>query len=244
MLYELEGTHLRVLGTLHLLPPGGKLPDWLATAYAWSEAVFVEHSPTEFLSQARQVTAPLESRVSPAFWQLLNRLTLEAGVAVPLAEFQRGAAVVMAMGCRIQGIAGADQALHDWCQRDQKAFGYVEQPATVLRALEEISEEDWMLAIHTELARTESPASQLSQVHGAWMRGETETLEAGTREGLFAVPRVRSALLTGRNRSWAAAYADPPRRSLVAVGAAHLVGADSFLNELARISGHAVRRIA
>jgi uncharacterized protein YbaP (TraB family) len=144
MLYELEGTRLRVLGTLHLLPPGGKLPDWLVSAYEWSEAVFVEHSPTDFLQQARQVTGPLESRVSPAFWQLLQRLTLEAG----------------------------------------------------------------------------------------------------TREGLFAVEKVRSALLTGRNRCWASAYANPPRRSLVAVGAAHLVGDSSFLDELARVSGCAVRRVA
>jgi uncharacterized protein YbaP (TraB family) len=244
MLYELEGTRLRVLGTLHLLPPGGKLPDWLVSAYEWSEAVFIEHSPTDFLLQARQATGPLESRVSPAFWQLLQRLTLEAGVVLPLAEFQRGAAVVMAMGCRIQGIAGADQALHDWCQRDHKVFGYVEQPAAVLQALEEISEDEWTQAIHAELARPESPASQLKQVYGAWLGGETQTLEAGTREGLFAVEKVRSALLTRRNRCWASAYANPPHRSLVAVGAAHLVGDNSFLDELTRVSGCAVRRVA
>ena len=244
MLYELEGSHLRVIGTLHLLPQGGKMPDWLPTAYAWSEAVFVEHSPTDFLQQARLVDASPGTRLSPAFRQWLERLVLEAGVSLPLGEFQRGAAVVMALGCRIQGMPGADQALHDWCQRDRKAFGYVEQPIAVLQALEEITEDDWTLAIQAELARPESPALQLQQVHAAWLAGDTALLEAGTREGLFTVEKLRGALLTGRNRRWAAAYADPPRRSLVAVGAAHLVGADSFLDELARVSGRNVRRIA
>lgn len=243
MLYELSGTRLRIVGTLHLLPPDGELPVWLAQAYEWSEAVFVEHSPTDFLQLARQTRAPLDTLVSPAFWQLLKGLT--AGTVLPwsLADFQRGAAVVMALACRIQGIAGADQALHDWSRRDGKTFGYVEQPATVLEKLNGITEEDWTAGIAAELAKPESGARQLRLFHDAWHQGRVEDIVASTREGLFSVDAIRSVLLTGRNRAWASAYREPPWRSLMAVGAAHLVGKDNFLDLLADVSGRAVVRL-
>ena len=243
MLYELSGTRLLIVGTLHLLPPGGRLPDWLAEAYEWSEAVFVEHSPTDFLQLARQTHAPLDTLVSPAFWQLLNSLTAASVLPWSLADFQRGAAVVMALACRIQGIAGADQALHDWSRRDGKTFGYVEQPAAVLEKLNAITEADWTAGIAAELARPESTAGQLRFFNDAWQQGRIEDLVGCTREGLFSVDGIRSVLLTGRNRAWASAYRDPPSRSLMAVGAAHLVGKDNFLGLLADVSGRAVVRL-
>jgi len=243
MLYELSGTRLRIVGTLHLLPPDGELPDWLARAYEWSDAVFVEHSPTDFLQLARQTSAPLDSLVSPAFWQLLNRLAASAVLPWSLANFQRGAAVVMALACRIKGISGADQALHDWSRRDGKTFGYVEQPAAVLEKLNTITEAEWTAGIAAELARPETAERQLRHFHDAWRHGRVEDIAASTREGLFSVQAIRSVLLTGRNRSWAGAYREPPQRSLMAVGAAHLVGKDNFLEMLADVSGRKVVRL-
>ena len=61
--------------------------------------------------------------------------------------------------------------------------------------------------------------------------------------GLFSVPAIRARLLTGRNAAWAARYAEPARPTLVAVGAAHLVGEGSFLQALAQVSGRSVRRL-
>lgn len=243
MLYELSGTRLRIVGTLHLLPPGGQLPGWLAEAYDWSEAVFVEHSPTDFLQLARQTSAPLDTLVSPAFWQLLNGLTANTVLPFSLADFQCGAAVVMALACRIQGIAGADQALHDWSRRDGKTFGYVEQPAAVLENLNAIPEAEWTAGIAAELAKPESAAWQLQHFHDAWCHGRVEDIVASTVEGLFSVDAIRSALLTGRNRTWAGGYREPRQRSLMAVGAAHLVGKGNFLDELARVSGCEVIRL-
>lgn len=243
MLYELSGTRLRIVGTLHLLPPEGALPAWLAEAYDWSEAVFVEHSPTDFLQQARQISAPLDKLVSPEFWRLLNGLVGNTALPWSLADFQCGAAVVMALACRIQGIAGADQALHDWSRRDGKIFGYVEQPAAVLEKLNGITEAEWTAGIAAELARPESAAHQLRRFHDAWLNSRVEALVASTREGLFSVDGIRSTLLTGRNRAWAAAFREPPMRSLMAVGAAHLVGEDNFLERLSEVSGRSVVRL-
>ncbi|MFM7377673.1 MAG: TraB/GumN family protein [Erythrobacter sp.] len=79
----------------------------------------------------------------------------------------------------------------------------------------------------------------------AWLAGDATTIEASTREGVLSDPAVREALLTARNRRWAAALgpllADAPR-PLIAVGTAHLVGPEG-LAALLTAQGYRVRRV-
>lgn len=240
MIFELTGTPLRVMGTLHLMPPGRPLPGWVRTAYDWSEAVFVEHSPVEFMRLAQQTEAPWHKTVSPAFRALLAKASAQP---LPLDGMRPGAAVVMALASRVTGNSGADQALHGWCQADGKTFGYIEQPGQLLDMLDGIPEAEWMAGIHTELARHESPAQQLQLFYDAWRKGRLADIGKVCNEGLFASRLIREKMLVERNTAWAANYREPSARSLVAVGAAHLVGPGNFLEALAQISGRGVRRI-
>jgi uncharacterized protein YbaP (TraB family) len=244
MIFELSGSRLRVMGTLHLLPQGAVLPAWVRSGYDWSEAVFIEHSPSEFLRLA-QLPDPVAGRTpSPAFGDLLARATVDRASGAP-AGLQRGAAVLMALASRIAvaAIGGADQALHDWSRADARPFGYLEQAGDALELLNAIEESEWTPAIHAELARPESPERQLQGFHDAWRKGKLVEIERLSRQGLFASADIRAHMLTRRNQAWAAPYTDPPRRSLVAVGAAHLVGPGNFLECLARVSGRSIRRI-
>jgi len=244
MIFELSGSRLRVMGTLHLMPAGRALPAWVRSGYDWSEAVFIEHSPSEFLRLARLPDPVSHRGCSPAFRQLLSKTALGMpGVA--LEGFQRGATVLLALASRASAnaVAGADQALHDWCRTDGKPFGYLEQASQALQLLNAIEEEDWTPAIQAETARTQTAAEQLRVFHDLWRKGRLAELAVLSREGLFSSETIRARLLTDRNRAWAAAYVDPPRRSLVAVGAAHLVGPGNFLETLAAASGRSVRRI-
>ncbi|MCL9999935.1 MAG: TraB/GumN family protein [Erythrobacter sp.] len=79
----------------------------------------------------------------------------------------------------------------------------------------------------------------------AWLAGDAAIIEAATREGVLADPAVREALLTARNRRWAAALgsllAEAPR-PLIAVGTAHLVGREG-LAALLEARGYRIRRI-
>lgn len=244
MIFELSESRLRVMGTVHLLPAGRALPAWVRSSYEWSEAVFIEHSPSEFLQLAR-LPDPVSGRgCSAAFRQLLSKAA--AGhLGNELDGFQRGATVLLALAARAStnAVAGADQALHDWCQVDGKPFGYLEQAAQVLKLLNAIEEHDWNPAIEAEIAVTQSAAEQLQRFYDLWRKGRLAELAVLSRQGLFSSEVIRARLLTERNRAWACAYTDPPRRSLVAVGAAHLVGPGNFLETLSAASGRSVRRI-
>lgn len=240
MIFELTGTPLRVMGTLHLLPSGRPLPAWVRTAYDWSEAVFVEHSPVEFMRLARQVEPLRQKSVSPAFKALLSKAS---GQALVLDGMRPGAAVVMALASRIIGNSGADQALHGWCQAEAKTFGYIEQPAQVLDMLDGVPEAEWTAGIQAELARPDSPTQQLQFFYDAWRKGRLADIGKVCNGGLFASALIRQKMLADRNTAWAANYREPALRSLVAVGAAHLVGPGNFLEALTRVSGRSVRRI-
>lgn len=79
----------------------------------------------------------------------------------------------------------------------------------------------------------------------AWRVGDAVVLDRAGRRGILADPDLRNALLTQRNRNWVRAIVplleDAPR-PLIAVGAAHLVGAEG-LASLLQQQGYRVQRL-
>lgn len=79
----------------------------------------------------------------------------------------------------------------------------------------------------------------------AWVEGDLSTIDREAHEGMLANPRLREALLVARNRAWAkrvAAMLREGKRPFVAVGAAHVVGAEG-LPALLGADGFQLKRI-
>jgi uncharacterized protein YbaP (TraB family) len=99
-----------------------------------------------------------------------------------------------------------------------------------------------LAAVVRESERVRQDPARLQRI---WLAGDAAAIEASTREGFLADPALREALLTARNRRWAAALStaltERPR-PLIAVGAAHLVGAEGLV-ALLEAKGYRLRRI-
>lgn len=73
--------------------------------------------------------------------------------------------------------------------------------------------------------------SQTKALQAAWASGDMDFIERTAAEGFLNHPALREALLTGRNRAWLTQLDTmwaTGARPFVAVGAAHLAGADGL----------------
>jgi uncharacterized protein len=111
----------------------------------------------------------------------------------------------------------------------------------IFDALPEAEQRDLLGATVAEASTTRDPDALARD----WANGDIARLEAETQRGLLADPELRAALLVQRNRAWAsriAAMLASKQRPFVAVGAAHLVGAEG-LPALLAAQGYAVVRV-
>lgn len=109
-------------------------------------------------------------------------------------------------------------------------------------ALPEQDQRDLLAAVLTGADTAEADSARLSR---SWRAGDMKAIEAETRKGLLADPELRTVLLVARNHAWLPKVEDllkSGERPFVAVGAAHVAGADGLPALLAR-RGWTVTRI-
>jgi uncharacterized protein YbaP (TraB family) len=190
---------------------------------------------------------PLAERIDPALRGGLRDLASAAGT--PLEAFTAtetwAAALVLAQAMRSGDPAnGVDRALiEDFAAR---RVIELEGSARQLGIFDRLAPEDQRALLESVIADHGDGIDQSDELRAAWLAGDAARLEEATREGMMEDPELREALLVERNRVWAGrlreALGEMPR-PLVAVGAAHLVGADGLAALLER-QGFAVRRLS
>ncbi|HSG34349.1 MAG TPA: TraB/GumN family protein [Sphingomonadaceae bacterium] len=248
-----NGEHGYLFGTVHALPEGF---DWetdtIEQAFERSETLAVELDPRSLDDDLFWELATTEGlgrpslRVSPAHRRALAALIEKSyWQDEDLADTESWAVAMivsdsLAFGESENGVDRALLAMAD-SRRVVELEGYFGQLA-IFDTLPPQDQID-MLEI---LADSASGAAQEAEAQvGAWRRGDVATLEASLAEGLMADPELRAALLVQRNLAWAEQVeqllqsGDTP---FVAVGAAHLLGADG-LPRLLAARGYTVTRI-
>lgn len=111
----------------------------------------------------------------------------------------------------------------------------------IFDALPEADQRDLLLAVIDETA----DPSGGEALGTAWGKGDMATIAQEAQTGMMADPELRAALLVNRNRAWASRVEEMlagRRRPFVAVGAAHMAGADG-LPALLAARGYRVTRV-
>lgn len=259
LVFEISGPDNSVegwmLGTIHALPDGTR---WRtpATKTAISEADYViveianlgdpsaRKAFAELSSNAART--PLTERVAPELRDPLGQLIKDAGLSADTLSAMDTWAVALTLAqTNATGDPrnGVDRAvIAEFAERGVREF---EGSLVQLRIFDNLAPADQRTLLEEVISDASDDVDQSGELREAWLTGEIEELEEATTTGMMADPELREAILTGRNRAWAARLLsdlEAPERPLVAVGTAHLVGPEG-LPALLEQAGYSVRAI-
>ena len=252
-----------LFGTIHLLPEGiGWQDERIDEAVAESDALVLEVTGLE---DSRKVSAIFgQLALSPAgsrpdvLLRLPPDLRDEAREVadkggVDLASLDRmdswAAALQLASGLHADLGLSQDEGVESRLTRQFEARG---KPVLALESIgyqlglfDALSETQQRALLRNVIEEADTGRAEFETMLGAWLRGDDTQIDRLSRKGLLAEGPVREILLVRRNREWAGQIARQiadGKRVLVAVGAAHLAGADG-VPALMRQQGFRVRRM-
>ena len=245
-----------LFGTIHALP---EPVEWhgpkLTAALAKADRLVVEVTGLDHPAQIGEVltalaTTPaqpaLTARVEPRYRAQLQTLLDKAGLnEARFATVETWAAALTlarAASPEQDTALGVDRALlAEWGSRPVTELEGAEAQLRIFDALPEADQRDLLEATIDEA----SAGDRSTDLAKAWASGDMAAIGAETSRGLLADPELRAALLVGRNRAWAekiAVMLKAKARPFIAVGAAHMAGADG-LPLLLAARGFTVTRI-
>lgn len=189
---------------------------------------------------------PIGERIDPALRDTFEKLLVKASVRRDYFDAMESWAAALALAQVAQdgdSENGVDRALiEDFEDREVVELEGAAAQLTIFDGLPEKEQLDLLNAVLEETAAYEQEAGKLAR---SWQAGDLEMLAKLTSRGILADPELKEALLTTRNRAWAAQIENllsTPARPFVAVGAGHLLGPEGLPGLLER-RGYTVRRI-
>lgn len=252
-------TTIYLFGTIHALPKG---VNWfggpIATAFDSSQELVTEIAGNDATDVAA-LTARLA--VLPEGQTLRGRLSDSERKAFEGALAQNGlpanaydrfepwfAAVALSnlplMKAGYDASSGVEAALDAKAKALNRPHIGLETPEYQLGLFDALSDETQKAYLNEIVKHTPTIASELIAIVEQWKRGNAEKL-AELMNADEDDPRMIEALLTNRNRAWAAwikTRMDQPGKVFLAVGAGHLAGKDSVLEQLQKL-GFTVTRL-
>lgn len=243
MYLKLTGTHVRLLGSMHLFPATSRrTPPWIAEAYDWAEALVFESDPPAilpFLKAHPQGGADqLQPLLSADAWNQLQAAWPTEGPLAPLVDLRPWAALIVAPTLFQQVVEGVEPRMLRSALTQAKPYQYLETAQDVAALLESIPLEAVGTALGMLMSDLEEPQRTLERMHAAWLHGDLQAVhQIAVESPMFNLPGIRHAILDARNRVWAARVTEllgRPERTLVVVGALHLCGPGNLIECLRR----------
>ena len=252
-----EGQQAWLFGTIHGLD---KPADWqtaaVARALTSADVLIVEVAGLEDQAAMARTFArlartpdlpPLLQRVTPPAREALARLMRQHG----LDEKQFAEVETWAAALTLARAAGsANKAKHGIDRAVMRAFAgrpviELEGADAQLRIFDRLPEKEQRDLLEAVIADADAAMGDTADLPRAWREGDMAAIERESRKGLLADPELRQALFTTRNLAWRDRIIGTMRegrRPFVAVGAAHMAGADG-LPRLLAAKGYSVTRL-
>jgi uncharacterized protein len=240
MYFEIEGSRVRLGGTMHWVPKGRPLANWVHDAIGTARLIYLEHDEQESKQgqYAPRGCQPLAQRL-PLSWSRIER-KYPPEIVSHLALL-RPRAVASHLLDRVLVSTGVE---HLALEKSREAhppgprINYLETAAQSYALSDGVSDADWDEAVSWALDNPASSQKLLESSYDAWIAGDFEEVDRiSSRYWLNRFAPIKHAVVFARNHLWLPTirelvqFADEP--TLVLVGVAHLGGADGLLPLLA-----------
>ncbi len=257
-----NGGEVTLLGSMHVLRPSDHpLPASVDELLARADRIVMEMDLDD-IDAAAQQRAILTTAVLPQgtvladvvdadLYRLIGETAGEIGIDLKLVERFEPWFVSITMldqGMRKLGFEperGVEQYVLARSERAGKEIVGLETLEFQIGIFDSLPPEQQQAMLQQTLAELDEAGAQLDAMVAAWRNGELESLTEELLGEFDEFPGLYDALVTKRNAAWVPQLekmlADG-RRHLVVVGALHLVGADSVIEQL-RARGHDVERL-
>lgn len=248
-----------LFGTVHVLQPG---TPWQSETFltalnnsdvVWLETRFDDETPAEQARLQRlgmQPKQPLTTRLSPEHRARLVQVAEDMGIPIEALEQTDpwlASLVIGGNGPAFGGYRpdyGVESALERAARLRSLPIREMEETEPHMRFLSDLPPKV-QEAMLVDTLYSDSGLGSLNRIVATWIKGDTQCIEASTRQMKTESPEVYEVLIERRNADWANKIEQMLKGSeshLVAVGAAHFAGPDSVQAKLA-LRGIRARRL-
>ncbi|MBO6505344.1 MAG: TraB/GumN family protein [Kordiimonadaceae bacterium] len=245
-----EDSNIYLFGTIHILDPSLK---WrtakLDKAFGASETVVFE-APADTTDQAKMQAlvakyglstdgSKLSDKVSPESLQLLDQTLqgfgMPAGASANFEPLRPWLVGLTVTALHVQSLgadpnAGVERVLAKGAAANGMTVEYLETDEQQMQIFSSMSPEAELFFLEDGLKQIQENPDMLDEMVALWRAGDVEGLDKLMVESLTTQPELYEAMLVKRNKDWVDQIEEMLAGNgniFIAVGAAHLAGADS-----------------
>ncbi len=249
-----EDSEIYIFGTVHVLPPE---LEWrteaITAAFEAADTIWFEAPAADPAAQVEAASLVLQYGMNAPGETLSSQISEEAaaslaeiaaGLGLPAAalepmrpwmvELTLSLAALQAHG--YDPASGVDFVLWEQANADGKTVAYFETIEQQIRFLAELPQEIQAASLEQTLVMFDELDQMVDDLVDSWEDGDVAAIDAVMNEAMRdTAPEVHEALLINRNRNWVEAITETLAGSgshFIAVGAAHMSGADSVIDLL------------
>jgi len=241
MYFEIEGSSVRLGGTMHRVPMGCPLARWVHNSISWARLVYLEHDKEE--SDQGRYAPPGSQHIArrlPHSWLRIDRtFPRERVVHLSMLSPFAVASNVLDLVPTGEGVERLAIARSKETQPPGPRIRYLETAAQSYALQDGVTDYVWDAAVSWALDNRASFKSVLETSYRAWFAGDFEEVDRiNTLHTRNRFAPIKHAVITARNYLWLPTIRELARSAaneptLVLVGAAHLGGPDGLLQLLA-----------
>ena len=263
ILWSLQGKTNKVylLGSVHLLKEGEKLPAAVDSAYADAEKLVMEIDmddldPVQMQHDVMELAAlpegqTLEQQLGPQVYERFSTQSRALGIEpTMLNNFRPWFAAITLVQLQLMKLgfdpeSGVEKRLTARAATDGKPIQGLETAREQLEIMARLPEKQQREFLLYSVEDAERMATEVDELVAAWRKGDATQMAKLLQEGFDEYPDLYRPLTVDRNRKWIPQIEqllDGRDDYLVVVGALHLVGTDSVIDLLTR-KGYKIKQL-